>query len=288
MSAWGCVVLSRGDRPEKLAAALASLQTQRGVDTDVAVVGNGWVPEGLPDGVRAVPLSEDLGIPGGRNAGVPAVAGELLLFLDDDAQLESPDALARLGERFAADESLAIVQPRVRASDGGRAPRDWVPRLRVGEPARSSDVCVFWEGAAAIRREVFERFGGWPAAFRFVHEGVPLAWQAIDAGLRVAYAGDIVALHPSYAPASKDYGAYYGARNRVWIARRFLPWPLGALYVASFAARTAPLLWRSPARVASAARGYRDGMSGPGAGPRQRLRARTLWRMTRLGRPPII
>lgn len=287
MSDWGCVVLTTGRRPEELAAAVESLRAQRGVTAEIAVVGNGWEPAGLPDGVRAVALAEDRGIPAGRNAGIDAVDGPLLFFLDDDARLASEDVLARLGERFAADPSLGLVQLRVRASDGGRPPRDWVPRLRVGDPARSSDVCAVWEGAVAVRRDVLERAGRWPAPFRFAHEGVDLAWRVMDAGHRVTYAGDLEALHPAYAPAAHEYSAYFGARNRVWIARRYLPLPLAVAYVATFAARTAPLL-RSPARARAALRGYRDGLRGPGSGPRQRLRLRTLLRMVRAGRPPII
>jgi GT2 family glycosyltransferase len=288
MSDWGCVVLTTGRRPDELAAAVDSLRRQRGVAAEIAVVGNGWEPEGLPGGVRAVALPEDRGIPAGRNAGVEAVGGPLLFFLDDDARLASDDVLARLRERFAAEPSLGLVQLRVRASDGGRPPRDWVPRLRVGDPARSSDVCAVWEGAVGIRRDVFERIGGWPAPFRFAHEGVDLAWRVMDAGLRVAYAGDLEVLHAAYAPAGHDYSAYYGARNRVWLARRYLPLPLGVVYVATFAARTTPLLYRSPARARAALRGYRDGLRGPGSGPRQRLRLGTLLRMSRAGRPPVI
>ena len=134
-------------------------------------------------GVRAVALEVDRGIPAGRNAGVGAVAGELLFFLDDDARLAAPDALARVAARFAADPGLGMLQLRVRSSDGGPAPRDWVPRLRVGDPARSSDVTAVWEGAVAMRRTVFEQAGGWPEEFRFAHEGIDLAWRVMDAGL---------------------------------------------------------------------------------------------------------
>jgi GT2 family glycosyltransferase len=282
----GCVVLTQGTRRAALAEALGSLLSQRGVGVDVVVVGNGWVPEGLPGGVRSVALPENLGIPAGRNAGVPQVDGDLIFFLDDDAALAEPDALAQVAERFAVDPRLGLLQLRVAARDGGVAPRDWVPRLRVGDRTRSSDVTAVWEGAVAIRRDVFDQVGGWPAAFRFAHEGVDLAWRVMDAGYRVHYAGDVVALHAAYAPAPHAHSAYYGARNRVWIARRHLPWPLGVLFVASFALRTARM-HVARGRVRSALRGYRDGLRGD-CGPRRRLRARTLWRMTRAGRPPII
>jgi GT2 family glycosyltransferase len=283
----GSIVLTQGRRPDALAAALDSLAAQDGVELDIVVVGNGWQPSGLPKGVKSVALDVDQGIPAGRNAGVPAVAGELLFFLDDDARLAAPDALAKVAARFAADPALGMLQLRVRASDGGPAPRDWVPRLRVGDPARSSEATAVWEGAVAVRRTVFEQAGGWPEEFRFVHEGIDLAWRVMDTGRRVVYAGDIEVLHPSYRTAPHGYSAYYGARNRVFLARRNLPLPVGTLYVAGFALRTLPLLLRSPGRVRPALRGYRDGLRQP-CGVRRRLRAGTIWRMTRAGRPPIL
>jgi GT2 family glycosyltransferase len=278
----GCIILTQGRRPVELAAALESVAAQRHVATEVVVVGNGWQPVGLPDGVRAVALDEDLGIPAGRNAGVNAVGGELLFFLDDDVRLAAPDTLARVAARFAAEPGIGLLQPRVRASDGGPEPRDWVPRLRVGDPARSSDVTAVWDGAVAIRRTVLEQAGGWPDEFRLVHDGIDLAWRVMDLGRRVVYAGDIEVLHRSYQTAPHGYSAYYGARNRVWLARRHLPLPLGILYVAGFALRTLPL---RPGRAAL--RGYRDGLRQP-CGPRRRLRVNTLWRMTRAGRPPVL
>jgi GT2 family glycosyltransferase len=250
------------------------------------VVGNEWEPTGLPAGVRGVGSPVNLGIPAGRNLGVPHTRGELLFFLDDDASLASPDALAEVARRFAADPTLGLLQLRVAPRDGGACARDWVPRLRVGDRSRSSDITVVWEGAVAMRRAVFEAVGGWPADFRFVHEGIDLGWRVMDAGHRVAYAGDISVLHPSPTGTPHGYSFYYGARNRVWLARRHLPLPLAVLYVAGFMLRTLPRL-RSRQNAREALRGYRDGLRGAG-GERKPLKAETLWRMTRAGRPPIM
>jgi GT2 family glycosyltransferase len=217
---------------------------------------------------------------------VPHVAGELLFFLDDDAALGAEDVLAGVAARFAAEPDLGLLQLRVVPDGPGEPPRDWVPRLRVGDRARSSDVTAVWEGAVAIPRAVFDAVEGWPADFRFAHEGVALAWRVMDTGRRVHYAGDLTVRHAPYASAPHDSRVYYGARNRVWLARRHLPRTLGAIYVAGFALRTLPLL-RSRDRARAALRGYRDGVLRP-AGERRPLRARTLWRMTRIGRPPII
>jgi GT2 family glycosyltransferase len=156
-------------------------------------------------------------------------------------------------------------------------------------PTRSpSDVTVVWEGAVGMRREVFEQVGGWPEVFVYVHEGVDLAWRVMDAGHRVVYAAERSVTHPPRGPAAERHGysVRFAARNRVFVARRNLRWPLGALYVASFALRTLPGLRTRELRRA-ALDGYRAGLREP-CGERRPLRARTLWRMTRAGRPPLL
>jgi GT2 family glycosyltransferase len=283
------VVLTQGGRPDDLRLALESLIAQEGVDVDVVVVGNGWEPTGLPEGVRGVVLTENVGIPAGRNAGVPHTQGDLLFFLDDDASLAQTDTLARIARLFDEQPDIGLVQLRVDPREGGTGPRDWVPRLRAADRARSGDVTLVWEGAVAMPRRVLDEVGGWPGEFMFIHEGVDLAWRTMDAGYRVHYMADRSVLHPLPAPVASRHGysRYFGARNRVWLARRHLPFPLGALYVATFAARTLPLLVRSPRDIRRALRGYRDGMRQP-CGRRRKLRWRTLVRMTRAGRPPLL
>jgi GT2 family glycosyltransferase len=283
--AYGCVVLTQGRRPEQLRTALRSLVAQTGVDLDVLVVGNGWTPAGLPAAVRGLALPVDLGIPGGRAAGVPHVLGDLLLFLDDDAELPEPGMLAEVARRFAADRSLGLLQPRV-ADPAGRTPRRWVPRLRVGDPARSSDVTAVWEGAVVARRDVYERAGGWPVEFGYGHEGIDLAWGVWDAGARVRYAGDLVVHHPAVPPARHAGAQRVWARNRVWLARRRLPVPVGVVYVLVWTALT---LLRAGSRAGAA-----DVLLGCWDGVRHRPAVRrpvswtAVWRMTRAGRPPVV
>lgn len=282
----GCVVLTAGRRPEPLRRAVESLLAQTGVELDVVVVGNGWDPSGLPAGARGVFRATDDGIPAGRNFGARHARGELVLFLDDDAALATGDALARLAARFD-DPSLGMVQPRVDPLGDGPPAREWVPRLRAGSRHRSGVITHVWEGAVLVRRAAFDAAGGWPEDFRMVHEGIDLSWRVMDAGYRILYAADVAALHPPYAGGSmhnpRDF--YYGARNRAWLGRRRLPWVLAIPYVLSYAARTVPHL-DSPGKRRAALRGYRDGLRSPGE--RRPLRARTLWRMTRAGRPPVL
>ena len=284
----GCVVLTTGRRPDELRRALDSVLAQRGAELDIVVVGNGWEPEGLPDGVRALGLPDDHGIPAGRNAGAAEARGELVFFLDDDASLADPDALAGVADRFRADSGLGLLQLRVDPLEGGEPPRDWLPRLRTGDRTKSGELTAVWEGAVAIRHALFDEVGGWPAEFRYVHEGIDLAWRVMDAGYRVGYAGEIGVLHPQPrpVPARHAYSLYYGQRNRVWLARRHLPIPLAVVYASVFALRGGFRV-RSREDARAVVRGVRDGMREP-CGTRRPLSARTLWRMTRAGRPPVI
>ncbi len=284
--AYGCVVLTQGNRPAELARGLDSLLAQQGASVDVAVVGNGWAPQGLPEGVHAVALPENVGIPAGRNAGVPHVRGELLFFLDDDAWLSGPTVLADIAARFGDDPTLGVLQPRIADPDGLRTPRQWVPRLRVGDPARSSDVCAVCEGALTVRRDLFERIGGWPECFFYAHEGVDLAWRAMDAGYRVHYAGDLVAHHAWVAPQRHATFHRLTSRNRVWLARRNLPLPLAAVYLGVWFVLTLARAGSRQARI-EALRGFAEGARGT-CGGRRPMRWRTAWRMTRVGRPPVI
>lgn len=282
----GVVVLTMGQRPEDLARGLASLQAQRDVDLDIVVVGNGWDPVGLPAGVRGLHLAENLGIPAGRNAGVPLVRGELLFFLDDDAWLPDPDFLAQVAARFAADPLLGLIQPRVVDPSGAPSPGRWVPRLRVGDPAQSGPATSLWEGAVAIRRDVFDVTGGWPDPFFYAHEGIELVWRVWDAGFTAWYAGDLVVNHPVIDPARHDVYYRLNARNRVWLARRNLPVVLEPLYVGSWVGLTMLRVRDADARRAWL-EGLREGLR-VDPGGRRPMGWRAVWRMTRAGRPPVI
>jgi GT2 family glycosyltransferase len=283
---FGVVVLTMGNRQDDLHRGLASVLNQRDVELDVVVVGNGWRPVGLPVGVKAHGLTENVGIPAGRNAGVSQVEGDLLFFLDDDACLPEDDILARMATQFEADPTLGMIQPRVVDPDGREAPRRWTPRVRVGDAAQSSPAMNVWEGAIAVRRDAFEFAGGWPKPFWYAHEGIELAWRVWDGGFHVRYDGEIEVHHPAIQPTRHAEFYRYQARNRVWLARRNLPLPVGVVYVMIWAGVSA-LRLRSRTAVVETLRGYRIGLTLPG-GERRPMRWRTIWRMTRAGRPPVI
>ncbi|MDJ0378536.1 glycosyltransferase [Cryobacterium sp. PH31-L1] len=284
----GVVVLTQGTRPVDLDRGIRSVLAQQGVTLDVVCVGNGWQPTELPAGVQTLGLPTNLGIPAGRNRGVSHVTGEYLFFLDDDASIPDPNFLIAAIGKLRSDPTIGLLQPRVEDPAGIESPRRWIPRIRKGEATTPGPVFSVWEGAVLLPRAVFDATGGWAEPFFYAHEGIELAWRVWDQGRVAWYAGDLVANHPVILPTR--HADYYrlNARNRVWLARRNLPALLVPLYVGSWTAIQV-LRWAPRNRLALRAwfGGWREGwQSDPG--PRHPLRARTVWRMTRAGRPPII
>ncbi|MGD3108398.1 glycosyltransferase family 2 protein [Streptomyces sp. YGL11-2] len=287
----GAVVLTMGNRPEELRALLDSVAKQHGDPVEIVVVGNGSPLPELPDGVRTVELPENVGIPAGRNVGIEAFGphgGEVdvLLFLDDDGLLANEDTAELCRAAFAADPALGIISFRIADPDTGQTQRRHVPRLRASDPMRSSRVTTFLGGANAVRTKVFAEVGGLPDDFFYAHEETDLAWRALNAGWMVDYRSDMVLHHPTTAPARHAVYHRMVARNRVWLARRNLPALLVPVYLGVWFLLT---LARRPSRPALRAwlGGFKEGWA-TACGPRRPMKWATVWRLTRLGRPPII
>ncbi len=280
------IILTMGDRPEELRRAVESIQNQEGVTAEIVVISNGAGQIDVPEGCLLFVSRENLGIPGGRNLGAANTSGEVMFFLDDDAWYADTTIAAHVLEAFAADESLGAISCRIADPVTGLSEQRHVPRLRVGDPGRGSEVTTFLGGGCAIRRRVFEVCGPYPKHFFYSHEESDLAWRALDAGFAIQYRGDLPILHPAAPPNVHPEYHFRSARNRVWLARRRLPWPVAIPHVMIWTARSLLQAGSKEARR-RVWHGFRVGWSEP-AGERLPMSWRTMWRMTKLGRPPVV
>jgi GT2 family glycosyltransferase len=280
------IVLTMGDRPEELERAIESIRHQEGVSAEIVVISNGAGPIEVPDDCHLFVSRENLGIPGGRNLGAANSTGDVMFFLDDDAWYIDTNLAASVLEAFAADESLGVVSCRIADPVTGLSEQRHVPRIRIGDPARGSEVTTFLGGGCAIRRRVFEVCGPYPTRFFYSHEESDLAWRALDAGFRIQYRGDLRILHPAAPPSVHPEYHFQSARNRVWLARRRLPWLMAIPHVVIWTARS---LLQADSRSARRRvwSGFKDGWREP-AGKRAAMSWRTVWLMTKLGRPPVV
>ncbi|MFI7386701.1 glycosyltransferase family 2 protein [Streptomyces sp. NPDC049813] len=288
----GVAIVTMGNRPKDVDALLESVAKQDAPPARVVMIGNGTpLPAftGLPFEVTTVELDDNLGCPGGRNVALARLREfgdvDVAVELDDDGLLVDADVFATIQRLYAADPRLGVVGFRI-ADELGETQRRHVPRLRAKDPMRRGPVTAFLGGAHAFSMEMLAETGDWPADFFFTHEETDLAWRALDAGWKVLYEPSLLLQHPRTSPAR--HAVYYRmtARNRVWLARRRLPLPLVPLYLGTWTLLTLART-RSLGGLRAWAGGFVEGVRAP-AGERRPMRWRTVWHMTRLGRPPLI
>jgi len=218
------VVVSTRDRPDVLAGCLQAVRRQDYPGLGIVVV------DSAPERIDAREMAEQFGasyvrneLPGlsrARNRGARAAQGDVVVFLDDDVQVE-PGCIAALADEFA-DERTMAVSGRVLMCGGGeeaRAAFEAFGGFDPGPERRTIDretpgwfELVNFGGLGtgamlAIRRAAFET---WPGFDERLGRGAPqdcseelhAYFTLTEAGQRVVYSPCAVALHP--APASLE------------------------------------------------------------------------------------
>lgn len=281
------VLLTQGTRPNELRAAVDSLRTDvdgSGWVTDIIVVSNGGDPVTDVPGAHVIRSDTNLGVPGGRALGLASTDAPIVGFLDDDARMLTSGVTALLVERFDRERDLAAIGFRI-VDEGGETARRHIPRVGDGSAGVGGPVVTFLGGACALRRSAYIEVGGYWEDLVYAHEELDLAWRLHDGGHRVSYDTRIEVFHPRTSISRHADGWSLTGRNRVMIARRNLPWPIAVAHVA---------IWlvvgviRTPDRACRIAyvRGWRTGWSAPVA--RRPMAWRTVLRLARIGRPPVV
>jgi GT2 family glycosyltransferase len=280
------IVLTRGDRPAQLEAALASIRRQT-TPSELLVVVNGLDGEHYrsTDGAaEVILLPENVGVPGGRDVGARRATTDVIAFLDDDAVLTNDNANSIIEQAFVDDPNCGALSFRIE-DEHGVTQRRHVPRMGSRGSDVAGPVATFLGGASAMRRQAYEAAGGYWSDLFYSHEELDLAWRLHDAGFTVVYRPEIVVSHPRTPISRHPQGWFLTGRNRVRIARRNLPAIIAGAHV------TVWLLigwWRAhdaPCRVAYR-RGWIAGWRGPVA--RRPIAWRTVLRLTQVGRPPFL
>ena len=226
------VVLTQGDRPRELAAALHSVQAQdlpSPAEAHVIVNGTASVD---PENFAMSTSASNLGVPGGRDFGVSRTTAEIVGFLDDDATLAT-DASRLVLDAFAADPGLGAVSLRLVDEQGGTARRH-VPRRGNAGAGETGDVATFLGGACAVRRVAYQEVGGYFTDLFYGHEELELSWRLVNAGWAIRYLADVEVFHPKAEISRHADGWRLTGRNRVWIARRTLPWAVALIHVSAW------------------------------------------------------
>ena len=239
------VVTQRGG--PLLDACLQALRTALSpLDAEILVVDNSI--EGVAAGVADPPLAtasvgaqvassgHNLGFAGGVVAGMEAAAGEWILLVNDDAELEPGAAVALLGAAAVPSVGAACGQVRFHARrDTINTAGLVVDRLGVafdrlaGAPAVDGGPVEEVFGASACvalyRRAMLDAIGGFDASFFAFGEDADVAWRARMAGWSALYVPAGVAYHHGSATAGEASPAKYFlvGRNRMRLLAKNAP-----------------------------------------------------------------
>jgi len=274
------VVLTTGSRPAELSSALRSLE-QSGV-TDRLVIWNSSSPAPQsPCDYQIISAGSNLGIPGGRNFGGDNCTGDIIVFLDDDAEIITHDLWARVSEVFFKHPECAVVAFRI-VDENSQTVRRHNPRLGNYAVDKPGTVATFLGGACAIRRTAFEQCGGYDSSFFYSMEEQDLAWRLFAAGYFVHYAPEIIVQHPRTSPSRHEGALKRTWENRSSAAGKSLPFPLMVLYLLTHGVRGAihglPPGWA----IRTALQRIRELNE-----RRQPMRWKTVFKLASVGRPPI-
>ena len=141
---------------------------------------------------QLIELRENVGPAAARNAAAKEAAGDVLVFIDSDCLVE-PATLERIQGVFAAEPGLAAL---FGSYDARPASPGTVTEYRNllhhwTHQHGPSEASTFWAGCGAMRREVFERVGGFDAE---LYDRPAI--EDIELGMRVRAAGERIRLCP--------------------------------------------------------------------------------------------
>jgi len=232
------------------------VQAQTYPFAEITLVENGS-PQGeriladdIPEGVNFIENSENLGFAVANNRAAVGVKSDWLVFLNPDAFAE-PDWLENLkvaSERYPDVDIFGSTQidasnPKMLDGAGDVYHIAGIPyRGGYGRPVseipEDGDVFAACGAALMIRRELFEKLGGFDERFFCYCEDVDLCFRARLLGARVMQVRNAVVRHVGSASSgvSSAFAVYHGTRNRMWTFFKNMPglamWLLLPLHLA--------------------------------------------------------
>jgi GT2 family glycosyltransferase len=225
------VIIVTMNRQADLGICLRSLDDQTFRDFEVLVVdnsssdGTGDMVLNLFPEVRYFYLDTNSGPAGGRNYGVRLAAGEICVFIDDDAFFKDKDALERVVPYFSSDSKLGCIAFRIVTPSDGLEEYKSIPR--VDKKSLDEDYpCSYFCGAGfACRRSLFIEMGMFWEPLIYCAEELDLGYRLIDRGYQIVRASTISVIHYE-TPQGRVTGKwiYFGVRSRCWVALRNLPY----------------------------------------------------------------
>lgn len=234
------VVILNYKRRDALVQSLDSARQQLYENSEIIVVDNNsqdgtreFLASYAPE-IRLVELSENRGACGGRNAGISAATGDIIITLDNDVFFEGPLEISKTVETFARRLDIHVLAFQLcDEKTGALRIREWChPRSLATYGETEFETNYFIEGACAIRRQVYEVVGLYYEPLFIGCEGWDLALRILDNNFRILHTPRIRLRHlMSNETRTSDRPYYFDTRNYIWIACKDYPALAGTAFL---------------------------------------------------------
>jgi GT2 family glycosyltransferase len=238
------VIIVTWDALKHLKTFLPSVTNTQYEDFEIIIADNastddsaGWVRTNHP-GCRIVTFPRNYGYCGGNNRAVDHANGEILLFLNNDVEVQ-PDWLQHIGKVFE-DPAVAAAQPKILSyreqgkfeyagAAGGFLDKMGFPfcRGRVFDTIEpdtgqyDDPVPLFWASGAAfaIRKDVFLELERFDEDFRFHMEEIDLCWRLLNRGYTIGFAPESRVYHlgGGSLPMDSSRKTFFNFRNSLYM-----------------------------------------------------------------------
>jgi cellulose synthase/poly-beta-1,6-N-acetylglucosamine synthase-like glycosyltransferase len=193
------VPVLRGD--DNFRACLASLASLDPPCAELVVAVDGGDPVAVAlareQGARIVVVPEQGGPARARNAASREATGDVLFFIDADVTVP-PDAVSRVVASLSAFPGHAAI---VGSYDDAPAAPNFLSQYknlahRFVHQAAREEACTFWSACGAVRRDAFERTGGYDERYlRASIEDIELGSRLVAAGRRIRVVKTLTVKH---------------------------------------------------------------------------------------------
>lgn len=203
-----------------------------------------WVKSTYPE-IKIAVFEDNFGYTGGNNRAVPFAEKEILIFLNNDVNVD-PNWLQGISKLFELDNALAVVQPKILSyqspdyfeyagAAGGFLDVLGYPYCRgrimdtvekdEGQYDTSIDITWASGAALAIKKDIFEQHGGFDEDFQFHMEEIDLCWRVLNSGYRISYTSESIVYHLGGGTLSMESPrkVYYNFRNSLYLLTKNLP-----------------------------------------------------------------
>jgi len=245
------VVITYGGR-EVLKECLQSILQQGDSGFEVVLVDNNLddtssrgvaeIIEALGAGrIRYFKPPKNLGVAEGRNYGALRARGEILVFVDDDATLQSADDFLKIRGEFCHNPAAGILSFKIIDESTGRVRRAEFPHTDKSlNPDSRIETSYFIGAGYAVRKEIFQKVGPYPADFFYAMEELDFSFRVLDAGLKIIHFPDVVVRHKRSLNGRLAHDRVWRRylENRVKVGIRNLPWWYVFISSAVWAVRT--------------------------------------------------